>query len=131
MVADERKRAAEVEALLRETEEERDAVRGAMRVVEGENGRLRELSAGGRASEDSTRPRTSEETPPRPESSHSSHEGNLAPKEEPAMSVNGVDVSTPTDITPDTSKPRTPDVPQTPPRVHALPAETSPWADER
>ncbi|CAE6501643.1 unnamed protein product [Rhizoctonia solani] len=46
MVADERRKMAEVEALLRETEEERDAVRGAMRVVEGENGRLRELSAG-------------------------------------------------------------------------------------
>ncbi|KDN33607.1 hypothetical protein RSAG8_13301, partial [Rhizoctonia solani AG-8 WAC10335] len=36
---------AEVEALLREAEEERDAVRGAMKVVEGENGRLRELEA--------------------------------------------------------------------------------------
>ncbi|KDN35403.1 hypothetical protein RSAG8_11624, partial [Rhizoctonia solani AG-8 WAC10335] len=46
MVSDERRKMAEVEALLRETEEERDAVRGAMKVVEGENGRLRELSAG-------------------------------------------------------------------------------------
>ncbi|CEL54368.1 hypothetical protein RSOLAG1IB_07018 [Rhizoctonia solani AG-1 IB] len=46
MVSDERRKMAEVSALLKETEEERDAVRGAMKVVEGENGRLRELSAG-------------------------------------------------------------------------------------
>ncbi|CUA73140.1 hypothetical protein RSOLAG22IIIB_10576 [Rhizoctonia solani] len=62
MVADERRKMAEVEALLRETEEERDAVRGAMRVVEGENGRLRELSAGSTKKEEENPKRAEEDT---------------------------------------------------------------------
>ncbi|KAG9121142.1 hypothetical protein FRC07_003029 [Ceratobasidium sp. 392] len=170
MVAQERRRAAEVEALLRETEEERDAVRGAMRVVEGENGRLRELSnriseEASRVSEESTRPApasTSEptksapsesirpDTPPRPGSSHSSHEGDTSiRKDEHEIStpVNGADsknVSTdvlPTPIppipesSPDPWKAQaangTSSPPKTPPRIFALPTETSPWAEGR
>ncbi|KAG9124283.1 hypothetical protein FRC07_012146 [Ceratobasidium sp. 392] len=170
MVAQERRRAAEVEALLRETEEERDAVRGAMRVVEGENGRLRELSnriseEASRVSEESTRPApasTSEptksapsesirpDTPPRPGSSHSSHEGDTSiRKDEHEIStpVNGVDsTNVSTDALPAPIPPipesspdpwkaqapnRTSSPPKTPPRVFALPTETSPWAEGR
>ncbi|KAG9094646.1 hypothetical protein FRC06_010614 [Ceratobasidium sp. 370] len=145
MVADERRRAAEVEALLRETEEERDAVRGAMRVVEGENGRLRELSAG-RISQESAKVPTSEPTrsvtPPRPGSSHSSHEGDRSiHKEDVPTPANGVEsVSVPTDMlppapesSPDPWKAQPPNAspPQTPPRIHSLPTETSPWAEGR
>ncbi|KAG8736075.1 hypothetical protein FRC10_009721 [Ceratobasidium sp. 414] len=148
MVADERRRAAEVEALLRETEEERDAVRGAMRVVEGENGRLRELSVS-RVSEESSKPPAIEParstTPPRPGSSHSSHEGDRSiQREDVPAPVNGVEsASVSTDMLPDVPplpasspdpwKAQPPNAlpPQTPPRIHALPTETSPWAEGR
>ncbi|KAG9079684.1 hypothetical protein FS749_008311 [Ceratobasidium sp. UAMH 11750] len=149
MVADERRRAAEVELLLRETEEERDAVRGAMRVVEGENGRLRELSAS-RISQESAKAPPPEParsvTPPRPGSSHSSHEGDRSIQTEDVPTpVNGVEsarVSTdmlpaavsplPTS-SPDPWKAQLPNAspPKTPPRIHILPTETSPWAEGR
>ncbi|KAG8712010.1 hypothetical protein FRC12_003426 [Ceratobasidium sp. 428] len=169
MVADERRRAAEVEALLRETEEERDAVRGAMRVVEGENGRLRELSAsvqmkieGGGAEngvDGGEKGRTGQEAkddtsgpapiPPRPGSSHSSHEGDQSihrPDEIPTP-ANGIDSTNPsTDVLPLPIPPihsSSPDPwgtngasgssspPKTPPSIYALPTETSPWAEGR
>ncbi|KAG8704271.1 hypothetical protein FRC09_003657 [Ceratobasidium sp. 395] len=126
MVADERRRAAEVEALLRETEEERDAVRGAMRVVEGENGRLRELSAsvqmnggeGQTKDEEGTggvdgiardgtnevsKSAPTEVITARPGSSHSSHEGDRSTRksEEVSTPANGVDSTNPsTDVLP-------------------------------
>ncbi|QRV79915.1 hypothetical protein RhiJN_07930 [Ceratobasidium sp. AG-Ba] len=160
MVATERRRMAEVEALLKETEEERDAVRGAMRVIEGENGRLRELSSQSRTSGESARalpdePLASEPsripTLPRPESSHSSHEGDrsiLEREEAPtpidmavdtAESANASMDSLPAVVpgllenSPDPWKARAPSTspPKTPPRVHALPTETSPWAENR
>ncbi|KAG8792793.1 hypothetical protein FRC12_004815 [Ceratobasidium sp. 428] len=169
MVADERRRAAEVEALLRETEEERDAVRGAMRVVEGENGRLRELSAsvqmkveanGGENGVDgSEKDRTGEEAkdntsepapiPPRPGSSHSSHEGDrsIHKPDEVSTPANGVDSTNPsTDVLPLPIAPihsSSPDPwganrasgssspPKTPPSIYTLPTETSPWAEGR
>lgn len=169
MVADERKRAAEVEALLRETEEERDAVRGAMRVVEGENGRLRELSAGSRASEDSPRPAPPSARPPTPPSptpeanktvtvnkevvetatpNEVEADKTIQPVEEspasasPAMngvadnSTDELSVEVPPlpESSPDPWKAQAQiagSPPRTPPRVHALPTETSPWAEGR
>ncbi|QRV94497.1 hypothetical protein RhiJN_22515 [Ceratobasidium sp. AG-Ba] len=146
MVATERRRMAEVEALLKETEEERDAVRGAMRVIEGENGRARALPDEPLASEPPRVP-----TPPRPESSHSSHEGDrsiLEREEAPtpidmavdtAESANASMDSLPAVVpgllenSPDPWKAQAPSTspPKTPPRVHALPTETSPWAENR
>ncbi|QRW08742.1 hypothetical protein RhiLY_07741 [Ceratobasidium sp. AG-Ba] len=145
MVATERRRMAEVEALLKETEEERDAVRGAMRVIEGENGRARALPDEPLASQPSRIP-----TLPRPESSHSSHEGDrsILREEAPtpidmavdtAESANASMDSLPAVVpgllenSPDPWKARAPSTspPKTPPRVHALPTETSPWAENR
>lgn len=169
MVADERRRAAEVEALLKETEEERDAVRGAMRVVEGENGRLRELSAGSRVSEDSPRPAPPLARPPTPPSptpepnktviklNHAEDyvaldqdeaDKTIQPVEEsPAIvsppfngamynSTDELSVEVPPlpESSPDPWKSQTQiagSPPRTPPRVHALPTETSPWAEGR
>ncbi|KAF8600629.1 hypothetical protein BDV93DRAFT_260543 [Ceratobasidium sp. AG-I] len=169
MVADERRRAAEVEALLKETEEERDAVRGAMRVVEGENGRLRELSAGSRVSEDSPRPAPPLARPPTPPSptpeankaivkvtqeeadetvalTQDEVDPTIQPVEDAPASppVNGVTDDSTEDLSveapplptssPDPWKSQAQiagSLPRTPPRVHALPTETSPWAEGR
>ncbi|EUC58675.1 GDP/GTP exchange factor Sec2p [Rhizoctonia solani AG-3 Rhs1AP] len=200
MVADERRKMAEVEALLRETEEERDAVRGAMKVVEGENGRLRELSVGSAKetaakSEEATRTEGAEvpikgdgetevsargtewevvesgsdkvETGPKPESqdaesdtdngrtSFESARADSATKESspvvsPASSDDELDEPAPvddhlakpiagipslpgssSDLWKDQVRDRETTPPKTPPPIHTLPVETSPWAEGR
>jgi hypothetical protein len=162
MVADERRRMAEVAALLRETEEERDAVRGAMKVVEGENGRLRELSAGqvsvdatkseatkpvepekpgrvsedsagaGQAAEDDTGPGRVSEDSTRPESTADSEstgpEWVMTPDSNKNVPLPSLPASS-QDLWNSQDRETTP--PKTPPRVHALPVETSPWAEGR
>ncbi|CAE6506815.1 unnamed protein product [Rhizoctonia solani] len=206
MVADERRKMAEVEALLRETEEERDAVRGAMKVVEGENGRLRELSVGSAKetaakSEEATRTEGAEvpikgdgetevsargtewevveseahlkagsdkvEKSPKPESqdaesdtdngrtSFESARADSATKESspvvsPASSDDELDEPAPvddhlakpiagipslpgssSDLWKDQVRDRETTPPKTPPPIHTLPVETSPWAEGR
>ncbi|CAE7205621.1 unnamed protein product [Rhizoctonia solani] len=190
MVADERRKMAEVEALLRETEEERDAVRGAMRVVEGENGRLRELSAGAKKPEEIAKVEDTKEGAPvqgddnkpepelvepeapkpdatKPESiplpirdddSDTNTRGSFestradsatkesspivspveseepAPDDEPLTKPVADIPSLPgssTDLWKGQAWDREVTPPKTPPRVHALPVETSPWAEGR
>lgn len=193
MVADERRKMAEVEALLRETEEERDAVRGAMKVVEGENGRLRELSVGAakaleeakqaeveaRKSEEVSKdveeapedvedvpksveePRIVEEQPrvetaelktqgtedeseesmqepATPSSPGSTHEGEILDKAAESLTVDGAQrahfpslPSSSSDLWKGQARDRDTTPPKTPPRVHALPVETSPWAERQ
>ncbi|KDN33263.1 hypothetical protein RSAG8_13645, partial [Rhizoctonia solani AG-8 WAC10335] len=179
---------AEVESLLREAEEERDAVRGAMKVVRGENRRLRELSAGAakkaeeKATEEGTKTEDVDQTPlkghgktevsakgtkrevvgpdaqPKPEPNkvqaspanesepepqgaesdmdnahtcddeldeHPSNDGHLA---KPVADIPSMPGSS-SELWKGQVRDREVTLPKTPPHVHPLPVETSPWAE--